>query len=311
VGQFSVVASRICQVRKHGAGLTDGPPLDENNFLSAFASVIADIRLAEDGVLADPAMLAQAGAFVLLGEPGIGKSTTLRQIGRSAGEVVEVDGADVTSDSFTDLVEAPIERFLQERTAGGSGRSETLTMIIDQVDECPIATRLGPRMRQLLQRTGTANLRLLVACRTADLPTSLVDALQTSFGDCQVADLVPLTYGEAVRLASSDSAIDGSQLLARVIGAGAGLLASVPLTLGFLADEYRRTGDVAGSVADLFADGTTRLLDEPNADRRAGLVTSLAQRKAIAGRMSALLLLSVEGFSGWARRSGVALRTST
>ena len=287
-----MVADRLCQVRKSGAGLTDGPPLDEHNFLASSAVVIQDISLSENGVLADPAMLAQAGAFVLLGEPGIGKSTTLRKIGLAAGEVVELDGADITTDSFKELVESPIEQFFESRATSAQPDPQKLTMIIDQVDECPIATRLGPRLRQVLRRTGTTNLRLLVACRTADLPTSLVEALQQSFGDCQIADLVPLSYREAERLVLSDSTIDGAKLLARVIDVGAGLLASVPLTLGFLADEFRQTGDVVGSVADLFADGTTRLLDEPNADRRAGLLTSLSQRKAIAGRLAALLLLS-------------------
>lgn len=287
-----MVADRLCQVRKSGAGLTDGPPLDEHNFLSSEAAVVQDISLAENGALADPATLAQAGAFILLGEPGIGKSTTLRKIGLSAGAVIEVDGADITTESFKDLVEAPIDQFLQMRATSGLHDSQKLTIIIDQLDECPIAKRLGPRLRQLLRRTDTTSLRFLVACRTADVPTNLVDALRQSFGDCQIADLVPLTYREAERLASSDSTIDGVRLLARVVDVGAGLLASVPLTLGFLVDEFRRTGDVVGSVADLFADGTTRLLDEPDADRRGGLVTSLNQRKAVAGRLAALLLLS-------------------
>ena len=292
MSSFAVVADRLCQVRKAGSGLTDGPPLDENGFLSAYAPVITSIHYAEDGVLADPAMLAEAGAFLLLGEPGIGKSTTLEQIGQRAGEVVSVDGADITSESFRDLVESPIEAFLGDLEMNASGGPGAITIIIDQVDECPIATGLGRRLDRMLQRTGTAHVRLLIACRTADVPASLVDAIQKSFGDCQVADLVPLSYSEAERLAASDSSIDGTRMIVRAVAAGAGLLASVPLTLGFLADGFRRTGDVVGSIADLFANGTTWSLDEPDPDRRRVLVSSLSQRKAIAGRIAALLLLS-------------------
>jgi hypothetical protein len=144
----------------------------------------------------------------------------------------------------------------------------------------------------VLRGTTATDISVLIGCRTSDVPSTLVDALKASFGQCHVADLAPLTYRQALSLVVGNPGVDGEVLLAKAANAGAGVLASVPLTLRFLLDEFIQSGDIVGGVAELFARGTVRLLDEPAASRRIDLETSPQQRQAIVGRIAALLLLS-------------------
>jgi hypothetical protein len=117
--------------------------------------------------------------------------------------------------------------------------------------------------------------------------------LRSQGRDCVLADLAPLTREAAVRLASSADDIDGEELVASAVNAGAGVLANVPLTLGLLVRRYRQTGSLDARPTTLFALGVTQLVEEPDQEGR--IIedeSTVEQRKAVAGRIAARLLLS-------------------
>lgn len=266
------------------------------------------------GMLVSPDTAAEAGALVLLGEPGVGKTTVFDGLTAGlleAGEAGDgeparllVDGAELTDSSFeawlgrylSQLPEQPARGLLaghQMQDASHEGhRQATLTLVLDQLDECPMLPRLAAALRRALKRRDTSALRLLVGCRTADYPSELTEVFSQSFGRCFLADLAPLTRTQAEVLAGS-CGIDGVALVGAAVAAGAGALASVPLTLELLVKVYREHGQLEGRPSDLFAQGVRLLADEPDPARRRGgdQAGSVDQRLAIARRVAARLLL--------------------
>jgi hypothetical protein len=263
--------------------------------------------------LIEPHIAAEAGALVLLGEPGVGKTTVFERLTNS-GTVADgastplqpiwVDAADLSDVTFDEqlgrhlrALPAKQDRPLtaeadmpEERVADPSAM---LIVVIDQLDESPLMRHLAARLRASLTGRDTSGLRLLVACRTADYPAGLTEVLRSACGECVLADLAPLTRDDAVRLASSADQVDGESLIAAAVEAGAGVLASVPLTLGLLIRTHRRTGSLDARPTELFAHGVTQLIEEHDDERQVvSDETSVAQRVAIAGRIAARLLLS-------------------
>src|SRR4051794_27939552 len=105
-------SSRLCRVR--AGDPTDEVPfaLDPDGFLAPPSSWTAD--RASDGALITAEVATQSGALVLLGEPGVGKSTVLRALtgnlpaaedaADAEPRVLWVDGAELTDSSFGELL---------------------------------------------------------------------------------------------------------------------------------------------------------------------------------------------------------------
>jgi hypothetical protein len=263
-------------------------------------------------------MAAMAGALVLLGEPGVGKTTVFGDLTEGLPDLDDaaqpdhallwLDAARLTESSFQKLLGRHL-RALPEalRRAGATGgsprmpivggsspgsRDVTLTIVLDQVDESPMLRWLAGDLATAMKGRDTSRLRVLLACRTADYPSALTAVLKEAIGGCDLADLAPLTREEAVTLAASAD-VDGEAVVTAAVAAGAGALASVPLTLELLVRVFREAGVLEGSPADLFAKGARLLADEHDDRRRAtDTVTSLDQRMAIAGRIATRLLLA-------------------
>ncbi|SDM36364.1 hypothetical protein SAMN05421874_1612 [Nonomuraea maritima] len=250
--------------------------------------------------------------MVLLGEPGGGKTTVLRQLihelplADDVGPYAEdhhlwVNGYDLTEYSYEEF----LGRFLAAlagqlggpRTAASDAqeaapaRAGRLTVVIDQLDESPISRLLPERLNRSLKGRDPASLRLLIACRTADYPPHMTDILSKHFGACPLADLAPLARTDAVQLANSAD-VDGESLIAAAIAAQAGALASVPLTLGLLVALYKDNGTLTGTPRELFEEGTRLLVQEHSVARTVATTASPAQHLIVAGRIAARMLLA-------------------
>jgi hypothetical protein len=313
---FGITVDRLCRIRS-GTVDDDLPfPLDTDGFLDPTVVRNGSAQALVPGALVSVRAAAEAGALVLLGEPGVGKTTEFNALGGSRGHsptgsllhrVIEVDAADLTDATYDELLGRHFRTLPEKRDqdqSGGTGailvgRSGTygpataLTVIIDQVDESQLIRQLAARLRISLHGRETSRLRLVLGCRTADYPSDLTDVLKSIFHECILADLAPLTRVEAVRLAGSADDVDGEQLIAAAVEAGAAALANVPLTLGLLVRAYRQTGSLNARPTELFALGVLQLLDEPDQGRQVvDDVSSVQQRMAVAGRIAARLLLS-------------------
>ena len=176
-------SNRLCRVR--AGDPTDDVPfaLDQDGFLAPPSWWTAG--RASDGALIIAEVAAQSGVLVLLGEPGVGKSTVLRALAEdlpaiedtAAGEprVLWVDGAELTDTSFGELLGAHLEQLPEASTSGSQRREERigtapweLTIVLDQLDESAIHRRLDRLLRRAIRGKDPSRLRWLIACRAVD-----------------------------------------------------------------------------------------------------------------------------------------------
>lgn len=287
---FGRVAPRLCQLRRE-AGETDLEiPLDNNGFLDAAVAHTESAVELTPGALVDPKVVFGAGVLVLLGEPGVGKSTTFRSILGSDVDHVWVEGAELTLSTFDDLLGSHL-RELPKR-GGGTAPRGRFVVVIDQLDESQVVRAIASPLRRALAGRDVSDLRMLIGCRAADFPAPIADALKSANLEVHLADLAPLTRKQAEDLANSVPNVNGVELVGAAVEAGAGALASVPLTLSMLVRTYGKRGQLESNTTDLFADGVRRFADGPQDRLRGDFVSTTEQRVAVAGRIAAHLLLT-------------------
>jgi hypothetical protein len=228
--------------------------------------------------------------LVLLGEPGIGKTTELARAIATAGSLAyHVDLGEVAdSEALRQrIVEAP------EVVSWRKGDGE-LVLFLDSFDEA--LEERGVLGRSLIAELGQLpldRLRLRIACRTADWPAGLTLRLAGLFDQPHEYELQPLTR-EDVLSAARDGGVDGDEFVDAVVGRDSGPLARVPLTLRFLLDSYVRGGALPARRAALYRDGCLELCREQNESRiETGRVGALGAeaRLAIAERIGAGLVI--------------------
>jgi NACHT domain len=275
--------------------------------------LLNDQQTSSPGALEPVSFAAATGTVVMLGEPGLGKSTSLQGLvrdlpaweGAQAHEngLAWVDLVDVDATTFDELVTEPLQRLPSvdpgedRRSAPSDGLEQAtqprLTLVLDGVDECPLEPkRLVGRLRRVLSRRDLGRLQLLVGCRTADYSRALHELLTALLPELRVVELAPLTRVNVAALAE-DRGVDPNAFLAAVGAASAGALAAVPLTLDLLLRLFQRDGRLVGGAVALFEQGVLALADEPDEDRRTSELRtgSAHQRVAVAARVCATLVL--------------------
>jgi hypothetical protein len=166
---------------------------------------------------------------VLLGEPGMGKSTAMAQRRREVGPHsffdLRLDGAE------------DVLRALQNSCAQGG--SSGAHIVIDSIDEADI-TNFASRFVGALGRLTPGALRLELACRSSEWPEVLEAALTAFFGSSEVSYFViqPLRYVDAASMAEAVGS-DPKAFLKAIHERELGALAGVPLTLELLIKVFR------------------------------------------------------------------------
>lgn len=233
--------------------------------------------------------LAAQRCLVLLGEPGAGKTTALDQHAPLLLESVEAQVLRVPLGLFGSedrLFRELLDSDQVRRWVAGEGQ---LCIVADGFDEG--AARL-PNLALLfadrIAHWPTDRLWLRLACRTADWPTSLGNALRARFEQVALMELLPLRRQDVAVLAAGWGA--GAGFLEAVETARVVPLASRPLTLRLLATAFAGSGTLPRRGVQLFRLGLTALAEEQNdsrLDTGLGGALSAAERIAIAGRVAA------------------------
>lgn len=276
------------------------------------------IDISDSGFLSDPAgsgdpdaprtLEAFAGwrSLALLGEPGIGKSTTLKEesdrIERSAREgVLQSCYFDLrTFSSEALLVQRVFEN--EKMTRWKQDRSH-LVLHLDSLDEALLRIEtVANLIAAELPGLPVDRLSIRIACRTAVWPAeTLGAALEDLWPEAAVTlELAPLRRQDIFNALDAEE-IPSEGFMRALFSAHAIPFAIKPLTLRLLLAIYRQHGSLPESSRELYKLGCLALCEESNKSRRdtgrRGRLNS-AQRMRLAGRIAAATILGNQ-FAVW------------
>lgn len=252
----------------------------------------------EHGECYNPGLVSSEKLFetqcvVILGEQGIGKSTVFQQEEQLAPAdpmFLRIDTGSVGSEDRLEklIFQDPV---FQEWLSG----TRALDLFLDSFDEGPLDIHLKATLLAAeLRRYPIDRLRLRIACRTADWPSSLGSDLKKLWGDgFQVYGLAPLRQEDAEQAARVDG-IDPEAFLREINEKSVGALASKPLSLKMLLKQYQKHGSLPSSQIELMHEGLLRLCEEVTDARRAHERLSSNQRLVAAGRIAAITVFAAK-----------------
>jgi hypothetical protein len=249
------------------------------------------------------AQIDDKACLVLIGEPGLGKTTALERAaedlknkrGGSKEEVLFVDLSATTEESVlrSRIFESPEWRRWQD----GEHR---LHLFLDTLDFALLRVEtIGELLQEGLSEAPTDRLALRLACRTADRYRALEAWLQRHFGAGRFAQfgLLPLTLSD-VHDAAKARLDDPEAFVCAVITRGLQPLAMIPGTLNMLLDIAYEHGELPDSRADVYQQGCELLCSEPAERRSRSNVTSRAisssKRFAVAQRIAGQMILGAQ-----------------
>ena len=259
-----------------------------------------ELRLSPDGYTL--AELAEKRCLVLIGEPGIGKTTCVQQYVR--GETKHhchcIDLRSVT----TDVGLKEKIRNNEEIKKWRQGNYE-LELFLDSLDECRL--RIGNIVDVLidaLDRMPLDRLKLRLVCRTSEWSSYMHDRLEKLWrghlgseedadGIVSVYEMLPLQEND-IREFARHRGVDPVRFWAEVKSRGVEPFARNPVTLQFLLTWFIKEGSFTDvNRTRLYKVGCEQLCDEPSESRRAcGVAGKLTaqQRRMVAERIAAFLM---------------------
>ncbi|MBN9560853.1 MAG: hypothetical protein J0H14_09025 [Alphaproteobacteria bacterium] len=256
------------------------------------------------GPLRTLAQLEACPALALLGEPGIGKSASLRaEHHRLSGPPLRGDLQPVYVDLNSTSSEERLYRLIFESpevAAWKSGNSR-LCLLLDSLDEAMLRIETVPHLlTQGIKELPADRLSVRFACRTAVWPAATLGrSLASIWGDAGfgVFELAPLRRRDVVTALIANE-IDPDEFIPKLFGAQAVAFAIKPLTLKMLIALYKRDGRLPISTGDLYRQGCLALCEETNDSRqdtgRQGRLNG-RQRMRVAGRIAVATALGNRG----------------
>lgn len=248
--------------------------------------------------------------LVLLGEPGIGKTSAMQDEKESTDARVEAEGGETLWLNLRvcgDLYALDQELFKSDKYTQWVEGDHRLHIFLDSLDECRLQIRnvasvLGAKLKSL-DEDQVQRLSLRIGCRTAEWPGSLSDNMKNVWSEESVGifELAPLRRKD-VAIACVEEELDPEAFIRAVQEAEATPLALKPVTLQFLLDVYTQRGEFPSQQTELYLDGCRLLCDEANRGRldNTGRSNTLSadQKLAVAARIAAVTVYSNK-FAVW------------
>ena len=187
-------------------------------------------------------------------------------------------------------------------------------LILDSLDEAMVPVPyVGNVLSNWIGRSLGGKPSLRIACRSTVWPSFLIAALENVYGRDQVrtVELLPLDRTD-IRVAAEAEEINPQIFLKAINEANAFSLATRPLTLQLLIDEFRTSGKVEiGKHFELFSRAVQRLCADPveRRERRTARLMNVEASVKLAAEVSTILLLcgceSIDKSGAVASRPGV------
>lgn len=233
---------------------------------------------------------------IILGEPGIGKTTEFKKLSEMAQNVLYLDLRDIQDiEVFKDFLLPRTEYSLWK-----NGQS-SLTLFLDSFDEMILnQDKFSSFLSNLLTNSGgnLSQLSLRVACRNLLWSETAQNNLQKIWDKpIEIIELCPLTKKD-VLLAANLNQIDEHEFLSAIIKNDLAALAGKPLTLKMLISIFKEKSSLPSGKVDLFRRGVEFLLQEIDPSKinsSSRPRTDLNKRKIIAEKLAALMTLSAKG----------------
>ena len=250
-----------------------------------------EINLFEDGFIPDPggdwsskyipealplSKIPERG-LILIGEPGLGKTTALRAEYRRVSKELGEEGEERGLAHWVGLGETRDPVQLRDAIFGAEQferwrRSDDLTLhlFLDSLDEARLKIeRVADLLISGLEGVDFSRLVLRLSCRSADRQIELEQTLRQRFGKEQFAirELAPLSRNDVLRLAEDRSSTPSGRFAkSRSVVQP---LAMTPVSLGFLLDALGESGELPRDRAAIYDQGLRQLAREPDEERRA------------------------------------------
>jgi energy-coupling factor transporter ATP-binding protein EcfA2 len=266
--------------------------LDSNGFLR---NPTGGLGAFSNPHLVQPRDLLGLPALVVLGEPGIGKSTLLSEL---EGLAEAQDRKPIRIDLETSGSEERLHQRLTVPAIIHAGTSAPpADLLIDGFDTGLLSVpTLGGLLAEVFgDYPRDADLRIRIACRSAVWPQSLQQALKDKWGEdrVEIVEMAPLRRCDAA-LAAQQEGLDPDSFLRQIEEHHAGVLAARPVTLRFLLNIARQQRPFPPTRVELFRQGCELLCAEDNparleSGRRGNREPS--ERMMIAARIAAVLLI--------------------
>jgi predicted NACHT family NTPase len=288
------------------------------NWKRFWAKREGQLNLSDNGYLFDPdsewgkiynpdvfqfSEIVNTPCLILLGEPGIGKSTVI------LSEYNSLEVLAPTHKIYLDLrsvgSEAQLNRklFDHENFQNWKNDAFSLHLFLDSLDECllrvdTVANLLADEFRDC----PIDRLSLRIACRTAEWPSNLENGLLELWGKdhCAAYELAPLRRQD-VREAAESNNLDPDKFLQEINRSEAVPLAIKPVTLEFLLNIYSRSGEMPQTRTELYDQGCLILCEEQSPSRRgASLFDNLSpeKKKIVASRIAAITIFANK-YAAW------------
>ncbi len=243
--------------------------------------------------------ISNLNCLILLGEPGIGKSTTLLK------EFLKHEKSQKPSDicffknlnEYGDENRLITELFNAQEFDTWLKSDKNLYLYLDSFDECLLEIR---RLFQILKNQFgkyheiSSRLFLRITCRTGYWSDCLTDFFNDLFGAISVGayELAPLKRSD-IEEAAKKVGLNASRFIEEIITKEIQSLAINPLTLELLFQVYLQSNSFPASKEELFYSACKRLCTEPNFERQLLYQkNSLSPEKriALASRIAAVMV---------------------
>lgn len=285
---------KIIPYQRYWHNLGEVLPLDENGFLRDPNIDWYQVYYQDEEVFTLSELM-QFECLLLLGEPGIGKSTELKKLETKEEERNHKKVAFTLRrfESKIDFKESVLDDIVVSNWI--KSNNEPLSIYLDGLDEALLeAKKISYGVFDVLKELNKyGEVFLRVTCRTSDLPKEFQEGLEGLYHDrLKAVEVAPLRR-EDVHLAAKEYGIDEEDFINTIYEKELGVLASRPITLNMLIKEYLDFGKISESIEGVYEKGCLYLLEDTNDRKEAGFEGSLtqSQRLVIAERIAANLIL--------------------